>query len=141
MIVLYRKGNSHEVDGIKCEAGRFPTKQLHARLADGWVTDPRNIEAEEEWETTSGPVETSGTETDARLPEEPQTSTETPPAAPEEPSGVTMEVLEEAVSQAQQKQEPSEEDIRQAAKAAGIKGWHNTGLEKLKGKLAKVASE
>ena len=55
MIVLYRKGSTHKIEGVTCEVGRFPVSQLHARLDDGWVNDPRNIDVEEKWEEASGP--------------------------------------------------------------------------------------
>ena len=117
MIVLYRKGSTHKIEGVTCEVGRFPVSQLHARLDDGWVNDPRNIDVEEKWEETSGPEVESEPETGATVAEEPVTSTGEAPAPTEE---------------------HSEEAIRQAAKAAGIKSWHNMGLDKLKAKLAEV---
>ena len=45
MIALYRKGNSHNVRGIVCEVGRFHSSKLKQRLLEGWVIDPKLINA------------------------------------------------------------------------------------------------
>lgn len=44
MIVLYRDGDTHEINGVKCEMGRFKNSALKAMLSAGWRVTP---EAEE----------------------------------------------------------------------------------------------
>ena len=43
-LVLYKKGTTHEVNGVKCEIGRFEYDELFDRLKEGWVNDPDKIE-------------------------------------------------------------------------------------------------
>lgn len=43
-IVLYRKGDSHVVRGVACEASRFEVSSLKNALAAGWVVDPSQID-------------------------------------------------------------------------------------------------
>jgi hypothetical protein len=133
-VVLYRRGDTHVVEGVKCERGLFPVAQLQARLADGWVTDPRNVDAEEEWETASGPEVESEPETSATVTEEPKTAIDEAAAPAGDKLGVTMDMLDEATKQPK----PTEEEIRQVAKGLGIKSWHNMGLDKLNAKIAEA---
>ena len=42
-LILYKKGNTHTVNGVKCEVGKFEYEELHAMLKEGWVNDPIKI--------------------------------------------------------------------------------------------------
>lgn len=43
-ILLYKKGEEHEVRGIKCTIGRFPVKQLQNCLDAGWKQTPEETQ-------------------------------------------------------------------------------------------------
>ena len=45
MISLYRKGTSHQVRSIVCEARRFHVGQLQKQLLEGWYAKPEDIDA------------------------------------------------------------------------------------------------
>lgn len=38
---LYRKGDTHEVRGIKCEAQKFEAHEVPVQLKNGWFTTPQ----------------------------------------------------------------------------------------------------
>lgn len=42
-VMLYKKGDSHEIRGVKCEMQKFSVSSLESALASGWVTDPNDI--------------------------------------------------------------------------------------------------
>ena len=46
MFALYRKGNSHFVDGVACEIARVELGDLDQYRADGWVDNIEDIEDE-----------------------------------------------------------------------------------------------
>lgn len=48
MIVLYKKGDAHTVNGIQCEAQRFQNSELHVRLSQGWVANVSDLEEKKE---------------------------------------------------------------------------------------------
>lgn len=43
MFALYRKGNTHIVDGIECELVRVPIDALDTYRADGWVDNVADL--------------------------------------------------------------------------------------------------
>ena len=43
-VMLYKKGDKHEIRGIKCEMKRFPIAHMHTALKAGFVTDPKQLE-------------------------------------------------------------------------------------------------
>jgi len=46
--MLYRKGNTHVIRGVKCDIGRFENSRLQAFLNIGWVIDPQELVEVEE---------------------------------------------------------------------------------------------
>ncbi len=44
-VILYKRGDTHEVRGIKCEAKRFSVNSLKSALSQGWVTRPEDTVA------------------------------------------------------------------------------------------------
>jgi hypothetical protein len=38
--LLYKKGDSHEENGLKCEIGKFDALDVPSQLADGWFLTP-----------------------------------------------------------------------------------------------------
>jgi hypothetical protein len=38
--LLYRKGDTHEWKGTKCEIGRFQAHEVDIQLTNGWYTSP-----------------------------------------------------------------------------------------------------
>lgn len=43
-ILLYKKGEDNEINGIKCTIGRFPVNQLQNCLEAGWKTKPEDTQ-------------------------------------------------------------------------------------------------
>lgn len=39
--LLYRKGDAHEVRGVKCIRQKFEADEIAAQLQNGWVTTPQ----------------------------------------------------------------------------------------------------
>ncbi|MAF43434.1 MAG: hypothetical protein CMI54_04595 [Parcubacteria group bacterium] len=44
MIALYKKGNTHIIDGVSCELGRFKNSELQSLLGQGWKISPKDLE-------------------------------------------------------------------------------------------------
>lgn len=42
-VLVYRKGESHEIRGIKCEMARIEVRSLQNHLNAGWVTDINDL--------------------------------------------------------------------------------------------------
>lgn len=40
-VVLYRKGNTHTIRGIKCEVGLFNHYEIEVQLKNGWYKSPK----------------------------------------------------------------------------------------------------
>jgi hypothetical protein len=51
MFALYRKGDTHCVDGIQCEIARVAMGDLEEYRANGWVDDIQDINKPEEKES------------------------------------------------------------------------------------------
>ncbi len=47
MISLYKKGKTHFIRGIHCCMETFPTRMLKEKLKEGYVTDPKELEAKQ----------------------------------------------------------------------------------------------
>ena len=42
-VMLYKKGDKHEIRGVKCEMKRFPIAHMQTALKAGFVTDPKEL--------------------------------------------------------------------------------------------------
>lgn len=104
-VILYRKGNTHTVDGVQCEQGRFKVKQMPALLASGWTGNINDLRGSSE--------------------------------------GLAEEVTEEVSEEVPTKEEAdtnnsgklSPQEIREAAKEAGIEGWEKKRIATLEAEL------
>lgn len=57
MIVLYKKGDTHNIGGVKCEIGRFKNNEITFRLAEGWKVSPKDlVERKKESKTSLPPL-------------------------------------------------------------------------------------
>ena len=108
-IILYKPGDTYtSPKGIRCDIQICdPFSYLHL-LKDGWFLTPEECYAKKETEQEA----------------EPEAEEETEDEAEEE---ATESVLVDPTP---------EDEIRAAAKAAGITGWWNKNIEKLKSELA-----
>ena len=56
-IALYREGDTHEVDGVKCEIGTFDHRELEQRKKEGWsVSAPKKRGRKKKEEVKEAPV-------------------------------------------------------------------------------------
>lgn len=107
-VVVYRKGGTHVVDGIKCEQTIIDPNSLPGHLAGEWVIDPKELYldyvAPDVTEGTDGEVAGTGEDTgdgDGDGGEEDKPPTES-------------------------------ELVRAAAKDAGIEGWDTKRIKTLR---------
>ena len=108
-IVLYKAGNTYtSPKGIRCQFQLCdPFSFLHL-LEDGWFYTPEECYAEKEDKTAKAEKEAAAK------------------AEPEAEEEATESVLVDPTP---------EDEIRATAKAAGITGWWNKNIEKLKSEL------
>ena len=108
-IILYKKGNSYtSPKGIRCEFQICnPFSYLHL-LDDGWFLTPEEVVKDEKKKKEEKEKEEKEEKEVKKVEEEP---------IPENKEPTEDELKEDA--------------IREAAKAAGISNWYNTGIEKL----------
>ena len=148
MIQLFKKGTSLTIRGIRCDMQTVNEYSYLHLLDDGWRYTPEEtvekvIEevVEEIVEETPDPADELEIVPEDTIPE----------AEPEDISDDSIDDIEEkddtpeSDSMAELEIIPDEDDekskddaIRQAAKAAGIKGWYNTGIEKLIEKMKEL---
>jgi hypothetical protein len=48
--ILYRPGDTHLINGIKCEVGFFEARDVRRNLRNGWTTDVNDLKEEKEEE-------------------------------------------------------------------------------------------
>ena len=108
-VILYRAGTTHTVRGVQCEQELFDEYSYLHNLEMGWFYSPEECYSEEIKEVVEIPIVKSG-EAAVNVP-------------------VKLKLKEVVIV------EESDEDIRARAKKAGLRNWHNMGIEKLKAKL------
>lgn len=108
-IQLYRKGNTHVVQGIECELCNFPVNKLEQRLSEGWFKTPQEIEngVQQQQENEDGQ------DVQSEFKEEDQEESE------------SVSVSTESLN-----------PIRLKAKEAGIEGWDTKRIKTLEALLS-----
>jgi hypothetical protein len=112
MVIIYRKGNTHQIRGIECEKSMVDALELDQYLSDGWVVRPEDLIKYEE------PEETNDTPEDEEQVEL------------EEPKKITKEEIDTNGSG-----KLSNKEIRAAAMRIGIEDWSKARISTLKEKL------
>lgn len=103
-VKVYKKGNTHVVDGIRCEETIIDPMSLPGHLAGEWVLDPKELDHVE-----------------------PDVTEETDGAA----SG-TGEGTGDGAGGEEDNPPTESEVVRQAAKEAGIEGWDTKRIKTLR---------
>ena len=130
MIQLFKKGSTHTVKGIKCDMQTVNEYSYLHLLDDGWCYTPEETVEEVVEETTEEKVEPAEKEIETLTAEEIQRKINE--SFPEDP------ITELEIVPDEDDEKDKEDAIRQAAKAAGIKGWYNTKIEKLIEKMKEL---
>lgn len=109
-IILYKAGNSKKVRGIRCDYKVFDESSYLHNLDQGWHYSPEECYAKSEEEVVDE-EETEGVDQE----ESPEDETE-----------------DEAQEDAESVVDPAPEDeIRTAAKTAGLSHWHTKSVDRL----------
>ena len=106
-VVLYKAGNTHEIDGIKCEMKVFDEYLFTSALEIGWNLTPEGCYEKEEQKESE--------ETAAEASEEDENQ-------------------EKVLTLKENKYygDLTTDEVRKIAKDKGIKHWHNKNIDKLR---------
>lgn len=121
-VVLYKKGNTHKRNGLDVELKVFDSMNYESNLNAGWY-----LTAEE----AHGLVKK--TEVGTKEPEKDITTSTDDESGPDTLKGDESNYKED--------EEPTEKKIREIAKKAGIKNFHNKGIPKIKAELEALAKK
>ena len=111
-VVLYRKGSTHIVRGVKCESCKFEPFELESQLKNGWHLSPEELcdDVQDDEEKESEVKEEVEAEEDKE----------------------DKEVLEK---RAKTIEDMDNDEIRELARTANIEKWETARIATLKRKL------
>jgi len=110
-VILYRKGTTDVIRGVTCESGRFEVSSMAGALRGEWVANPNDLVSSNDEKTKEDGKEGTGKEAEGKKADE-----------GEEITGLLAPT----------------NDVRAAAKEAGIDGWEKKRIKTLEGELANV---